>query len=231
MRLRRATAVGAWIVLGLGFSSRGQDLPPAFPREGATQVLDNAWGTAWDVTWAPNMPTAMHRHAYDYVGVELVDSTFNLTAPSGQPRTSSLKKGDCYFLPKGITHIEEGLSSNPPRHAILIDLKDSRPPSPDNTTGYPTAFPRDAAKKIVDNQRVTMWDYTWTPGQTAPTYFYEKAAFTIFVDDGQLNLTGPDGKSEVRVFNAGQILFTPGGTARSEEAMKNAVHAIIIELK
>src|SRR5258708_1328056 len=108
MTTRRATVFLTAFVCAQSALLLGQDpLPPAFPRAGATQAFDNQWGTAWDATWTPNEPTAMHQHAYDYVGVELVDSTFNLTAPGGQPRTASLRKGSSYFLPKGTTHIEE----------------------------------------------------------------------------------------------------------------------------
>lgn len=215
----------------LAQSAASQDLPHAFPREGATQVFDNLWGTAWDVTWTPNKPTTMQRHAYDYVGVELVDSTFNLTAPGGQPRASSFKRGTSYFLVKGTTHIEEGLSSDPPRRAVLIDLKDTRSPSFENTTKYPTAFPSDAARKLVENQRVVMWDCTWTPGQIAPTYFYDKNAFIMFVDGGELTVTSPDGQPQVLSVSSGRVLFNAGGRARAEQATKGAVRAIIVELK
>ena len=117
-------------------------------------MLDNPWATAWDATWAPHVQTPLHRHAFDYVGVELVDSTFNVTPPGGDPRQASKKKGDAYFLPKGTTHSEEGLSDQPPRHAVLIDLKPQRSPTVANNTQYRAAFPDGVAKKVVENARV-----------------------------------------------------------------------------
>src|SRR6266699_1573806 len=65
------SAVG---LLLLAHDARSQDYPPAFPREGARQVFDNMWIAAWDDTWIPDMPTPMHRHAYDYFGLELTDA-------------------------------------------------------------------------------------------------------------------------------------------------------------
>ena len=120
------------------FYSSFQDLPHAFPREGATRIVDNPRLSAWDATWAVNKPTAMHRHLYDYVGVELVDSQTKITSLDGQVRTATLKKGAAYFLPKGTTHIEEGITS---RHAILVDLKDSPSPLYESKTSLPKAFP------------------------------------------------------------------------------------------
>src|SRR2546426_245649 len=108
----------------LFFHSAVQDLPHAFPREGAKQIVDNARLTAWDVTWPKNKPTAMHKHAYDLVGIELADSTFAVTSQGGQPRTASSTRGRVLFLRKDTIHMEEGLSDTP-RHAILVDLKDA----------------------------------------------------------------------------------------------------------
>lgn len=232
MKIRRAMGVLVAFACAQGVLLPGQgQLPHAFPREGATQVFDNQWGTAWDATWTPNKPTLMHQHAYDYVGVELVDSTFNLTSPGGQPRTASLKKGSSYFLPKGTTHIEEGLSSNPPRHAVLIDLKDQPSPTLPNTTQYPTAFPRDAARKVVENPRVVMWDVAWVPNQPAALYFHDKNAFIIFVDAGELALTAPNDQPQALSVHAGQILFWTGGGVRAERAINGAVRAVVVELK
>jgi hypothetical protein len=140
-------------------SSDARELPHASPRQGAAQLLDNDWGTVWGVTWVPGSSTAMHRHAFDYVGVELTDSRFNSVAPDGQRRTISQERGASYFLPRGITHIEELLSSDPARHTVVIDLKDATAPSFVNSSRSPTAFAEGVARKVVENARVVMWDY------------------------------------------------------------------------
>jgi len=64
--------------------------------------------------------------------------------------------------------------SDPPRRAILIDLKDAPSPFQENTTRYPTAFPADVARRIVDNPRVVLWDVTLTPAQIAPMHFHRR---------------------------------------------------------
>ena len=136
------------------------ELPPAFPRDGATMILDNAMGTAWDVTWMPGKPTPMHRHKFDYVGVELADSTVELIAPDGTRRTVAFTKGHSYFLPRGTTHIEEVPATSPERHAVIIDLKDPKTPKSASSTEVTTAVSFASAKKLVENDRVAMWDFT-----------------------------------------------------------------------
>src|SRR5579862_7297690 len=96
-----------------------QDLPHAFPRENAKQVVDNERVTVWDVTWPKGKPTPLHRHKYDLVGVDLAEATAKVTGPDGRSRTASLKLGNVSWVAKGTVHMEEGTSDNP-RHAILI---------------------------------------------------------------------------------------------------------------
>ena len=208
-----------------------QDLPHAFPRDGARQVLDNPWATAWDATWAPHVQTPVHRHAFDYVGVELVDSTFNVTPPGGNPRQTSKKKGDAYFLPKGTTHSEEGISDQPPRHAVLIDLKPQHSPTVANNTQYRPVFPTGVATKILENPRVVMWDMTWTAGQPAQTYFYTRNTFVVYVDGGELRSSEAGGVEALRQIAAGRSRSCRLAARDSDQATAAPVRAIVVELK
>jgi hypothetical protein len=205
-----------------------QDLPHAFPSEGATRLVDNPRLSAWEVTWAISKPTAMHRHLYDYVGVELVDSQTKVTSPDGQVRTAALKKGTAYFLPKGTTHIEEGITS---RHAIFVDLKDAPSPMYENKTSLPKAFPREGSIKVLENQRVIVWDYTWQPGKPTPMHFHDKDTLVVYLAGGELKSTTPDGQSTPRVVAANDAQFNLGNRTHQEELIKGSVRAIIVELK
>ena len=65
--------------------------------------------------------------------------------------------GSAAFLPKG----------TPPKitgRSIVIDLKDHPVAPIENTSGYPLAFPRPGVKKVLENERVIVWDCTWTLG-------------------------------------------------------------------
>jgi quercetin dioxygenase-like cupin family protein len=208
-----------------------KDLPHAFPRDGAKQLVDNERVTIWDVTWIKGKPSPMHRHKYDLVGVYLVGSPIKVTMPDGTSRESSVDPGFVLFQPKGVTHIEEGAVEENPRHAILIDLKDFQAPPIPNHSGLPNAFPREGAVKRLENDRVVIWDYRWTLGKPTPMHFHDKDVVVVFMDDGELESTTPDGKSTVTAVHAGMASFNPGNRSHSEKLVSGAARAIIVELK
>ena len=160
-----------------------------------------------------------------------MDSTFNVTQPGGDPRPTARKKGDAYFLPKGTTHSEEGLSDSPPRHAVLIDLKPQQSPAVVNNTQYRAVFPANTATKVLENPRVVMWDMTWTAGQPAQIYFYTRNTFVVYVDGGELRSSEAGGVEALRPIAPGQVIFVAAGRARSDQATAASVRAIVVELK
>jgi hypothetical protein len=142
-----------------------QNLPPSTPRDGAKQLIDNNRVAVWDVTLEKGKPTAMHEHRYNMVGVNLTDATLKVVNRVGRVSTRISRKGELISAQKGSADSQE-VTGTEPWHAIMIDLKDAVVPSLANNSGYPEAFPREGAKKLLDNARVTVWDHSWTPGKT-----------------------------------------------------------------
>src|SRR4030095_4489881 len=99
------------------------DLPYAFPRDGAKQLIDNERVTVWDVVQEKEKPTAMHRHKYDFVGVDLADASVKVTKPDKSSAINSRRVGQVFSGQKGLPESQEG-TSDTPRHSIIIDLKE-----------------------------------------------------------------------------------------------------------
>jgi quercetin dioxygenase-like cupin family protein len=198
-----------------------QDLPHAFPREGAKQLIDNERVTVWDVTIEKGKPSPMHRHKYDLVGVDLADAT----SPAG-----AVKFGQVVWQPKGTAHIEQ-VTSDTPRHVIAVDLKDVKVPPISNPTKYPLAFPRDGAKKVLENDRLTVWDYSWTLNKPTAMHFHDKDVVVVFMANGQLNSTTPEGKTDPNQISVGLTRFNARNRVHTEELVKGSGRAIIFELK
>jgi hypothetical protein len=237
MRAKELAALMAAVMVTvvLARPARAQDdLPPPFPREGATMVLDNAWGQAWDSTAPPGQPTPMHRHRLDFVGVELADTALSITRLNGNRESFVEHRGDAYFLPRGTTHIEETAQGEPTRRAIIIDLKDNPPPpepgSSEATTGAP-AFPPEGARKIVDNARVTMWSVTWSPEPRPQTVSFPKNSFVVMIDDGARLVAPGAGDMPRSTAAEGTVLFRPAGSAMAVTVTDAPVKGVVIELK
>lgn len=207
-----------------------QELPNAFPRAGAKQLIDNERVTVWDVTVEKAKATPLHRHPLDFVIVDLADATVKVTAQNGRVGVNSAKKGQVRFNPKGGVDAQEGVS-DAPRRSILVELKDVKVAPLPNTSGHPDAFPREGSKKVFDNPRVVVWDFSWTPGKATPMHFHDKDVVVVYLDNGDLSSATPDGKTTVNSYVFGQAKFNARDRTHSELLSKGSQRVIAIELK
>ena len=155
---------------------------------------------------------------------ETVNGTGTLGARDHDVIAIDLDAKTAIFVAKGATHAS-------PKHAIVVDLKDVSVAPISNPTKYPLAFPRPNAKKVVDNNRVTIWDYTWTPNQPTPMHFHDKDVVVVYLADGQLKSTALDGKVDVNTLSVGLTRFNAPNRTHTEELVKGQARAFIVELK
>jgi hypothetical protein len=132
--------------------------------------------------------------------------------------------GTATFVPKGATAKLVG-------HFIVIDLKDHHVDPYKNPTQYQLAFPRPGSTKIFENDRVIVWDSKWTPGVASPMHFHDKDVVVLFLEDGDLKSTTPEGKETVNQYKAGTIRFNTGNRTHTETLIKGTQRALITELK
>jgi hypothetical protein len=168
---------------------------------GAEPLLDNERVTVWDTGGA--LPPAQH----DFVAVSLSRVG---TAVFGH-------RGDA----PGTAH----------SRTIVIELKDHPLPPIANTTGYPLAFPRPHAKKLLENDKVVVWDSLWRPRVPSPMHYHDKDALVVYEATGALQSTSSDGKQTVTDFKFGGVRFSPRDHAHSELLVGGHAHAVVIELK
>src|SRR3989337_544792 len=149
-----------------------QAYPPPFPRDGATKVLENESVVVWDVTWVKGKPTPMHQHLVDVVGVTLVPGTVRVTLPDGSTRESEKDTvGAVSAGGKGMIHMEEG-TSDPPRRAILIEIKGASKDSIPQPQGVEPAWPREGASKVFENEEAVVWDYRFQKDRPTSLHFH-----------------------------------------------------------
>jgi hypothetical protein len=132
--------------------------------------------------------------------------------------------GNAAFVPKGTAPKISGRS-------FVISLKDHSVAPIENKSGYPLAFPRPGTKKIFENERVIVWDSTWTPGIATPMHFHDKDVVVVFLEDGDLKSTSADGKEVVNKYTTGTVRFNLRDRTHTETLMNGKQRAIITELK
>jgi hypothetical protein len=100
-----------------------------------------------------------------------------------------------------------------------------------NASGYPLAFPRPHAKKLLENDKVIVWDYSWQPRVPSPMHFHDKDTLVVFEADGALQSTTPDGKKTVNENHFGDVRFNKRDRIHTELLLRGHGHAVITELK
>lgn len=221
---------------GVLFASFGtvQEYPHAFPRAGTRQILDNGRVTVWEVNWQHGVKQPYHRHKYDMAGVYLRYGVITVTNPDGSATSGqTFEVPRPYYQPKGITHREEatGKPGDPERLAIMIDLKDV-PASPAPITGpEPPAFPREGAKNVLENERIRMWDLTWSPSAPVRPVRYAQDAVEVVVTGGTFTVRSADGKETARVVAPKDARFIARGTVETVRASAGTPRTITVEIK
>ena len=181
--------------------------------DGSHPIMDNARVTAWDLSWSRGVPEVMERTTTNAIWVSV--------APN---------EGQVVYWPRGSVR-RAAASENATARSIVVSLKDSPPATMENKSGYPNAFPRPGSRKILENERVIIWDYTWTTGQPTPVHFHDKDALVVYLRNGALKSTTPDGKSVVNPLTVGKTTFNARDRVHTETLVEGESRAIITELK
>lgn len=135
--------------------------------------------------------------------------------------------------PKAATarFVKSGTPLGAKDRSVIIELL--APPSGPlpNTTDLPDAFDRPGIEKLFDNERVTIWRYTWQPHKKTPRHFHANDVVVVHLADGVLASTTPDGKTVMNPNSFALTKFNPRGRIHEEELVKGKASAIIVELK
>lgn len=80
-------------------------------------------------------------------------------------------------------------------------------------------------KELIDNESVNVVDVTFKPGDVS-TSRARPGRVVHFLTSGQLQVTTPDGKSEVRKFKAGETVWRAAETTEYKNTSKTTVRLI-----
>jgi len=148
--------VAVLLSLPLPLLAQAQDPPPAYPRPGATKILENDRVIVWQIAWL-QQEYPLHRHRYDHIGVYYSPGDRIITSATGEKREITTPAWNLSFQPRDVTHVEQGASEEPLR-AVFVQIKDEIRPE-GAATGDAPAFPTDHPVQRLDNERTTVWDF------------------------------------------------------------------------
>lgn len=188
-----------------------QSYPPAYPRAGATTLLENDDVVVWNIAWLKGQPSPLHRHVYDMTGVYYEPGDRMIIAVDGTKRPVQTKAGNITFQRKGVTHIEEG-TSDPPLRAVFIELKRDAPSGRVDAAAGAQAF-SGGDKPLLDNDRVTVWDDTTQAG-TPVRHRHTRDTVVVWIDG-----------------RTAHAAFVPRGTVHDSESTGAASRVTVFELK
>jgi hypothetical protein len=191
-------------------------------------VIDNERVTVRDIMLAAGQPGAALKHDHDFVTLFLIDGIIRTTGPDGKNLIAARKAGEAVFHQRG-TETDQAISGNP--RLIVVDLKDVRAVPMANRSGYPLAFPRPGSKKMLENDRVVVWNYAWAPGKPTPMHYHDKDVVVVYRESGTLDSVTPDGKHTETAHSFGEIRFNKGARSHYELLTRGHQSAIMTELK
>ena len=187
-------------------------------------VIDNERVTVRDIMLEQDKPAPVIEHAGDYVVLYVKGG--RIRAANG--KTVTHPSGSALSGHGGTT---SDTATNGPAHEVVVELKDIPSRTVPNTTGLPAAFPRPGSRNVLETGKVRVWNYKWLPGKPTPMHFHNTEVVVVYLGDGDLASTTPDGKKTVTHHSPGEIVFNTPNRAHSEEVVKGEQSAIILELK
>lgn len=217
----------ATLLFGVSLVTAAAAQAPATP--GVKELIDNPRINICDVTFTKGENWPMEQYDEDTLLVALTPVSLKTTSGDGKSATITLQAGEVRFWPKGTRQSAEPLSGG---RAVVAHFKEAPSPQYKNTSGFGPAFPRPRVKKLIDNNRISVWDYTWVQGQPTPNHFHDKDLMIVYLADGAIQSVTPDGKSTPNEFKFAEVRFNLGNRAHYEEYVRgNGPRAIITELK
>jgi hypothetical protein len=151
--------------------------------------------------------------------------TPNVLPPAEHDFVAVSLKGTAVFGHRGDVAGEAGART------IVVALKDHPAAPIVNNSGYPNAYPREGIVKLLENDRVIVWSYRWTPGKPTVMHFHNTDVVVVYQEDTPLESITPDGKSVLNEYKFADVRFNRGNRIHSEVLVGNSGSAVITELK
>ncbi len=115
--------------------------------------------------------------------------------------------------------------------AMAPAMAQPNPSSPSPTETLPQPFDREGATKVMENDRVIVWDVSWLP-RAYPTHRHVYDYAGVYYTSGDRVIVSPQGARSPTHTNAWDTFFFRRGVTHSEEGVgTEPLRAVFLELK
>lgn len=96
----------------------------------------------------------------------------------------------------------------------------------------PPAYPRTGAIKILDNERVQVWNIAWLKGQPSPLHRHLYDLVGVYYEPGDRMIISPEGAKRPVSTKAWDIAFQKAGVTHIEEGVSDSpLRSVFVEMK
>lgn len=115
---------------------------------------------------------------------------------------------------------------------LLIAVRAGAQPANPAPVDLPPPFPRANATKLLETDRIVVWNIVWPKGQPTALHRHVYDQVGTYYARGGRTITTPDGAARQAMTEAGSISTTRKGTTHVEEGNTDPpLRAVFIELK
>src|SRR4030095_8626478 len=104
--------------------------------------------------------------------------------------------------------------------------------SPAPPRELPPAYPRAGTTKILDNDRVQVWNIAWLKGQPSPLHRHIYDLVGVYYEPGDRMIISPEGAKRPVSTKAWDVAFQRVGVTHIEEGTSDApLRSVFVEMK
>jgi hypothetical protein len=178
----------------------------------------------------PHSKSDLHRHDQDRVKIFLNDGRMRISNQGGPVENQTWKAGQVAWSPAAGMHISEHLNDSALR-IIEIELKPATVTKPfkisalDPVTVDPKRF-----KLEFENDKVRVFRGKYGPHEEGVMHEHLHGRVVVYLSSGELRVTTPDGKTEVKKLVADTVSW--GVPTKHRESIGDSpIEMIVVELK
>jgi len=183
----------------------------------------------------PGFPRKMHEHVLNRVMVYLHPGGEILHYRDGTTTVLRWQAGEVLWSPASGLHYSEIPAGNPTFSGPMIVMigvkKPGEPGKQPNSALDPLRIDPEHCKLEFENSQVRVTRVKLAPGESVPMHEYMLNHLVVYVADGSVRVTSPDGKADVTEHKAAEYTWSGPSKQKVDNPGDKPLEAVVVEFK